>query len=211
MNVVHPAGGLLAGRHRKTFLGLATHRDQLLEIRAGQLEILRIAAREQHGVGRADLEGLSHTVVAVRPPPAIKATPPLAVEILAHLPGEADVVRRDAPVLPCALQPGAHVFLHPVGVLPLAGEQEGVGGKAGGCNVGWHIPTAVQALPKRDAVAAGVLWVVEVGDGVDSGDIFNRQAIDGHAFGHDEGPRLLSRAEIGARASITRRADDLQL
>ena len=79
-------------------------------------------ACQQQRIGGADLNGLSHAVVAMRKTPAVISAPPFPVEILTYFSRKAHVVRDDAAIRLRPFLPGSHIFLHPIHVLLFAAQ-----------------------------------------------------------------------------------------
>ena len=206
--VIEPALIAVAIRDAQRAVAHLAVLQQPVDLAAREVEVA-VVAGQQRRVAASDDGGHAQAVEAVRPAPAVKAAVPLAVVILADLAGEADVVRHQAAVLLGALDPCLGVLDHPLAVLLLAGEAEGVGDETGDRQVGRDIAQA-HPVGHRLAHPAGELRVAQIIVVGDVGDVVEGQAVGAHARRPVEGGLAIHDAPARSAAAVVRGAHQLQ-
>ena len=129
---------VLVGGHPDAVLVVAEGEIRV-ELLACQPEVRRVAGQQEGIEARIDRR-LDDGQETVRPAPAVVASPPLAVEVFAHLAGQTHVVGEDAAVLVGSLLPSREVVDHPGAQGLIARVHEGVRHLACRVQVERHVP-----------------------------------------------------------------------
>ncbi len=129
-----------------------------VELAAWDVEIAHVAG-EQRGVHGGDGQRLDDGHKAVRPAPAIIATPPFAAHRLADDAVGADVVRAKTAVGRNAFGPGLQIVRDPAAITVVASVHKGVGDEAGRREIEGHVAAHLALIERVQNLGVDLVLV----------------------------------------------------